>query len=264
MTPFLKWPGGKRWLLNHGLPQPAGYRRLVEPFLGGGAVFFGLEPPSALIADINPELINLYEVVRDAPQKLADVLGWHQERHSKEHFYATRSEVCDTPVKMAARTLYLNRTCWNGLYRLNKAGQFNVPIGTKTAVVMESDDFLSASQILQLADIKCQDFQSTIDATEDGDFLFVDPPYTVKHNVNGFLKYNEHIFAWDDQVRLVSSLERASLRGVSIVVTNADHQSVRELYQNGFQFRSLVRHSVLAGIGSARGLTTEALFTANI
>jgi DNA adenine methylase len=264
VLPFLKWAGGKRWLVQQGLPAPSRYDRLIEPFLGGGAVFFALEPEQALISDINPELINLYEVVRDNPGELRRILAWHQEQHSVEHYYSIRSRTYNSRFWRAARTLYLNRTCWNGLYRLNRKGEFNVPIGTKSGVIMLSDDFDRASAVLKNADIRCQDFEDTIAVAGKGDFLFVDPPYTVKHNLNGFLKYNETIFAWEDQVRLAAALRDAGRRGASVLVTNADHESVRELYSTSFAYIRVERASVLSGPARGRGQTTEALFTFNM
>ena len=263
MLPFLKWAGGKRWLVQAGeLYAPVNYVRLVEPFLGGGAVFFSLEPDCALLADINPELIELYEVVRDEPEHLQTLLGWHQEKHSPTHYYSIRGRSYHDKAWRAARTLYLNRTCWNGLYRLNKRGQFNVPIGTKTTILLE-ESFDEAARLLKSATLVCQDFEQTIDSSGKGDFLFVDPPYTVRHNMNGFLKYNEDIFSWDDQVRLKWSLLRASQRGAAIIVTNADHETVRELYAEDFTYKRLSRHSVLSGTVVGRGKTTEAMFILN-
>lgn len=262
-TPFLKWAGGKRWLVNFGLPQPERFDRYVEPFLGGAAVFFGLKPERALLSDINSELIELYEVMRDLPAVLWERMQEHHLRHSTEHYYAMRANIPSDRVGRAARTLYLNRTCWNGLYRVNQRGEFNVPIGTKTAVVMPDDDFLAIAKSLKEAEIRCCDFEETIDRTIAGDFLFVDPPYTVKHNMNGFVKYNECIFTWADQVRLRDAVVRAIARDVAIVVTNADHLSVIELYEDVATYRSVPRASVLAGPAERRGRTTEALFLAN-
>ncbi|WP_084717633.1 DNA adenine methylase [Sphingomonas sanxanigenens] len=265
IEPFLKWAGGKRWLTSSGgLPAPQHFDRYVEPFLGGGAVFFKLQPEVALLSDINGELIDLYRVVRDAPDALRERLEGHQARHCPEHYYATRAVVPDSLVERAARTLYLNRTCWNGLYRVNRKGEFNVPIGTKTAVVLEADDFLSIARNLQNADIRQCDFEETISQTVAGDFLFVDPPYTVRHNMNGFVKYNEKIFTWLDQVRLYAAVTAAAARGVSVVVTNADHESLRELYAGNFIYRRLSRSSVLSGLATGRGPTTEAMFIANL
>lgn len=264
MLPFLKWAGGKRWLAQSGeLVAPSSYERFIEPFLGGGAVFFSLEPGQAILSDINPELVELYEVVRDEPDQLRTILAWHQEKHSRDHYYAIRERQYRERAWRAGRMLYLNRTCWNGLYRLNRKGEFNVPIGTKTAILIE-ESFAEASALLARATLFCQDFATTIEQAGAGDFLFVDPPYTAKHNLNGFLKYNENIFSWGDQVRLHRCLVEAGARGASIVVTNADHASLHRLYSEGFTYRSVERQSVLSGSARGRGRTTEAIFTANM
>jgi len=262
-VPFLKWAGGKRWLMHAGLPRPLSFERYVEPFLGGGAIFFGLRPERALLSDINPELIELYEVMRDAPNALRTCMEFHHAQHDHDYYYVVRAQRPEGLIDRAARTLYLNRTCWNGLYRVNRRGEFNVPIGTKSAVVMPDDDFYAISSLLKRVEIACCDFESTIDQAKEGDFLFVDPPYTVKHNMNGFVKYNECIFTWADQIRLRDSVSRAASRGVAVVVTNADHPSVIELYDQVAEYRSVPRSSVLAGPGNRRGRTTEALFIAN-
>lgn len=264
VLPMLKWAGGKRWLANgNRLPVPPEYDRYVEPFVGSGAVFFHLEPATAILADLNPELINLYEVTRDQPAKLWRALVAHQIAHSSQYYYGVRSAKMEGELERAARFLYLNRTCWNGLYRVNKKGEFNVPIGTKQAVIMASDNFEETARLLRRAEIYCADFEDVVDKCSAGDFLFVDPPYTAKHNFNGFLKYNELIFGWSDQLRLHAALRRAADRGARVCVTNANHSSLRELYED-FELVTLTRHSVLAGKSDARGSTTEAMFTANI
>lgn len=265
IEPFLKWAGGKRWLASScALPSSSTFVRYIEPFLGGGAVFFALSPARALLSDINSELIALYQIVRDDPDRLKRVLEVHQALHSPEHYYAVRAEVPATALERAARMLYLNRTCWNGLYRVNRKGEFNVPIGTKTLVTSSEEDFKKISTALTKAEIRNSDFQSTIEDASAGDFLFVDPPYTVKHNMNGFIKYNENIFSWSDQIRLRDAVTAAAKRGVAVMVTNADHECVRELYERDFLYSSLVRSSVLSGLSSGRGATTEALFSANV
>lgn len=262
---FLKWAGGKRWLASSGhLPIPTSYTRYVEPFLGGGAVFFHLKPHNALLSDLNSELICLYEVMRDDPDALYDVMSRHEEYHSKDYYYQIRGFTPRSQVQIAARFLYLNRTCWNGLYRVNLKGKFNVPIGTKDSVIFDDDDFWTISTLLKQAEIRRSDFEPIIDSCKKGDFLFVDPPYTVQHNLNGFLKYNEKIFSWDDQIRLRNAVERAIEREVSIVVTNADHKSIRDLYRDVCNYQQIGRYSKLAGDSSKRGKTSEALFTANI
>jgi DNA adenine methylase len=263
--PFLKWAGGKRWLVYSGLMrQPKKYERFIEPFLGGGAVFFHMNPPAALLSDINPDLIELYKVMRDAPAQLQGLMNEHQERHDEIYYYGVRGEKPDTEISRAARFLYLNRTCWNGLYRVNLRGQFNVPKGTKDTVVFGGEDFASFAKALEGAELLCSDFEPVINRAGAGDFLFVDPPYTVKHNVNGFIKYNEQLFSWEDQVRLRDAVARACARGAAVVMTNADHQSVRDLYSDVLAYSAVERHSVLAGEASRRGKTTEAFFTHNI
>jgi len=265
MQPFLKWAGGKRWLASSELfPVPNSYSRYVEPFLGGAAVFFALLPQKAYLSDLNEDLILLYEVIRDAPGALYEKMEEHQEFHNEEYYYNLRSSSPRSDINRAAKFLYLNRTCWNGLYRVNLKGQFNVPIGTKNTVLFDDDDFEAVSSALKSARIECSDFEAIVENTSRGDFLFLDPPYTVQHNYNGFLKYNEKIFSWEDQIRLRDAVARAAARGVSIVLTNADHASIRNIYNGVCDYRSVNRASVLAASAANRGITTEALFTANI
>lgn len=260
MLPFLKWAGGKRWLVQSGqLEIPHRYERFIEPFLGGGAVFFSLAPKRALLSDVNLELIELYETVRDEPERLRIILEWHQEKHSPTHYYAIRNRRYRDKTWRAARTLYLNRTCWNGLYRLNRRGEFNVPIGTKSQILLE-ESFDAAAELLRGADLRCSDFEDSVNEAASGDLLFVDPPYTAKHNFNGFLKYNESIFSWDDQIRLRDACLRAANRGAYVIVTNADHESLRTLYSGHAAYEPLVRQSVLAANSQHRCRTTEALF----
>lgn len=263
MKPFLKWAGGKRWLFSDeflsDLPQ---FTRYIEPFLGGGAGFFAISPKMAILSDINPELINLYECIRSDPAAISSGLECFQKKHSKSHYYAVRAKGYSPGVDGAIRTLYLNRTCWNGLFRLNLRGEFNVPMGTKTAIYDPEEQFDEISELLGKADLTCRDFETTIDLAKQGDLVFVDPPYTVKHNVNGFIKYNESIFSWDDQVRLASAVRRAIARGARIVLTNADHESVRALYSDFQNIRSVTRSSVISGKASGRSKTTEMLLVA--
>ncbi|WP_170403754.1 DNA adenine methylase [Ruegeria arenilitoris] len=261
LKPFLKWAGGKRWLLPHLQDLlPKKYETYLEPFLGGGAVFFGLQPKSAVLTDLNGDLIELYQVVRDMPSEVQDKLSKHQLRHSKEYYYEVRAEVPECRIDRAARFLYLNRTCFNGLYRVNRRGEFNVPIGTKTKVLFETESFHDLSSSLSQAELSVADFESTIDRARKGDLLYVDPPYTVAHNFNGFVKYNDNIFSWEDQVRLRDSLDRAAERGAAIIVSNANHTSIDELYADFGTKHEMPRHSVIAGPSGRRVPTSELLF----
>ena len=258
--PFLKWAGGKRWLVErHSDALPRFNGRYIEPFLGGGSVFFHLSPLSALISDSNARLIECYIQVRDNHREVVRLLEEHQKLHSETHYYKVRAKIYDCETEKAAQFLYLNRTCFNGLYRVNMNGFFNVPIGTKSKVIDESESFSDISEALSKAEIRHCDFEETIDRAVSGDFVFVDPPYTVKHNLNGFLKYNEKIFSWDDQVRLRDAIVRASKRGAKVLITNAAHTSVVELYEGVGELRFVKRSSVLAGKSSARGSIEELL-----
>jgi DNA adenine methylase len=263
--PFLKWAGGKRWLVaNNRLPIPHGYRRYIEPFLGGDSVFFHLKPANAILSDLNEELIELYRVIRDSPMAIQALMEAHQKAHSKSHYYNVRASIPTTPNERASRMLYLNRACWNGLYRVNLKGEFNVPIGTKQSILFEGEELETFSSVLKSIELRCADFASTMAEAGEGDFVFIDPPYTVQHNLNGFVKYNERIFSWADQIRLRDAVRSAIKRGASVVITNADHASIRELYKGICDYCALERHSVLAGSAAKRGLTTEALFTSNL
>jgi len=265
IEPFLKWAGGKRWLVqSKKLPVPVTFNRYFEPFLGSGAVFFSLEPKKAILSDTNKDLIELYQIIRNRPKSLTQLMLSHHKKHCKEYYYKIRDSIPRTKLERAAKLLYLNRTCWNGLYRVNLNGKFNVPIGTKSSVIFETDDFPAISNLLRKTEIFARDFEEIIDTTRKADFVFVDPPYTVQHNNNNFIKYNENIFSWDDQIRLKESLMRAKRRGVQIVITNADASSIKELYGELGSYHKLIRASRLSGDPTKRGSTTEAMFLVNI
>ncbi|MDX8446400.1 DNA adenine methylase [Mesorhizobium captivum] len=258
LLPFLKWAGGKRWFAErcmHLIPET--FERYIEPFLGSGAMFFALRPKQAILSDLNEDLINCYRAVRDAPMAIAEMLAAHHAAHSEDHYYRVRADKPDELVVRAARFLYLNRTCWNGLYRVNRKNEFNVPIGTKTAVMLDSDDFEASSRILRSAELDNRDFEQTLALAGAADFVFVDPPYTVKHNLNGFVKYNDKIFSWADQVRLRDAVVEAAARGASVLVTNANHASIREIYDGVGCIEVVRRASVLAANSKHRVQTDE-------
>lgn len=260
--PFLKWAGGKRWLSNRvvelALPLTGKY---IEPFLGGGAIYFSLRPNQALLSDINFDLINAYKAVKNDPERVFILLKEHQRCHSKEYYYRMRAYKPRCELRMAARLIYLNRTCWNGLYRVNQRGEFNVPIGTKSSVLIQTDDWIALSGILKSTHLVCGDFEDSIEEAGSSDLVFADPPYTVKHNLNGFIKYNDALFSWGDQVRLRDALLRAKLRGAKVIATNADHASIRDLYKKHFHLEKVSRSSVLAGSSAHRGRFEELLIS---
>ena len=258
MVPFLKWAGGKRWLFNEQfIMRLPTFNRYIEPFLGSAAGFFKLAPENSLLSDVNEDLINLFRVIRDSPLRLSRAMGKLQSYHSQELYYRIRANEPKSEFSRAVRMLYLNRSCWNGLYRVNTQGKFNVPIGTKTNFILPTDDFARASEMLKKAKLECRDFEVAIDEAQRGDLVFLDPPYTVKHNMNGFVKYNENLFSWDDQTRLRNAALRAAHRGANVIVTNANHESVKNLYAGLGSFEVSCRHSVIAGSARARAATSE-------
>lgn len=261
VKPFLKWAGGKRWLVASDQFQPPKFEgRYIEPFLGGAAVYFHLRPASALLSDMNGRLIEVYQVVRDTPDLLRRSLRDLQNNHSRSFYYEERARKRTKPHTRAAQFLYLNRTCWNGLYRENQQGQFNVPIGTKSTIYDANENWKSISKLLSWAELTAGDFEQTVDKAEKGDFIFADPPYTTAHNNNGFVKYNQDIFSWKDQERLRDALVRAVGRGAKVMLTNADHESVHELFDADFEYKSISRSSIISGYRSGRGMTSEALY----
>ncbi|MES9962177.1 MAG: Dam family site-specific DNA-(adenine-N6)-methyltransferase [Candidatus Sedimenticola sp. 20ELBAFRAG] len=253
VSPFLKWAGGKRWFVHryaHLFPRT--FNRYIEPFLGGGAAFFHLAPQNAILGDANSDLINTYSALQSDWKLVYRYLKEHHKNHSQDYYYQQRQKQLRSSFAKAAQFIYLNRTCWNGLYRVNQKGAFNVPIGTKTSVVSEEDRFDRVSDMLQDVRLEVSDFEELIGYAEEGDFVFVDPPYTVRHNHNAFIKYNEKLFSWFDQERLFYALRRARNRGAIIVGTNAYHQSVRDLYEGEFGTMCVSRHSPISSKASTR------------
>jgi len=254
VDPFLRWPGGKRWFVaNHRHLLPSTFNRYIEPFLGAGAVYFHLRPQAATLGDTNAELTATYQAVKDDWKGLMQLLSLHQSQHCKAYYYKIRGSTPTSPLESAARLIYLNRTCFNGIYRVNKQGQFNVPIGTKDRVLLETDAFDAISELLANTELLASDFQPLIDNAKEGDLIFADPPYTVSHNLNGFIKYNERLFSWKDQERLARSLAKARDRGAQVVATNANHPSLRTLYAKyDFQIETVSRFSSISAKSTTR------------
>jgi DNA adenine methylase len=258
--PFLKWAGGKRWLFKryrHLFPQEIG--RLVDPFIGGGSSFFYLRPHTAILSDLNSDLIDLYSTVRTGPRILTKRLVHYHHSHGPNFFYKVRANKPSDPLKKAAWLLYLNRTCWNGLFRVNLRGEFNVPIGTKRKVFVGMGELDAAAEALKRATLLTSDFESVIDCAQRGDLIFADPPYFEKATTVRFLKYNSSVFSWQDQVRLQAALIRARQRGAVCFVTNANHRSLVDLYRDCGTIHRLKRQSVVSGQAKGRRLDQEIL-----
>lgn len=257
----MKWAGGKRWLLSRSefeIPNFEG--RYIEPFVGGGAVFFHVAPRTGTLADANPRLIAAYAALKDNWSAVYSHLKKYVKLHSAEFYYEERSKSRRSKYSRAAQFIYLNRTCFNGLYRENLKGQFNVPIGIKTQVLRPDDDFRAIAHALHNIDLRCQDFEETLASATSGDFIFVDPPYTVAHNANGFIEYNQKIFDWGDQVRLKGCVANALERGATVFLTNANHESIIELYADLGTPLVMPRNSKISGKLTGRGQSTEVLY----
>jgi DNA adenine methylase len=261
-TPILRWAGGKGWLVKH-LSKflPETFNNYHEPFLGGGSIFFNLRPRNkAFLSDVNPDLMNAHSQIRESPDEILHVL--ERFRNTKGDYYLVRGMTFSSPTEKAAQFIFLNRTCFNGLYRVNGKGEFNVPYGFKSyRMLFDPDRFVRLSQLLKQANLWCGDFEDSLDNVRKGDLVFLDPPYIVSHIKNGFIKYNEKLFSWSDQERLVAFIEKIRRRGAYYILTNAKHESIRALFGREDQPIIVYRNSVIGGHGAMRGPIEEYVFT---
>jgi DNA adenine methylase len=265
MDSFLRWAGGKRWFISKYVDLiPKKFNRYFEPFLGSGSVFFHLAPSNAFLGDLNNELVSAFQAIKDDWITVYNYLIIHHKNHNKNYYYQIRANDSINTSEKAARFIYLNRTCFNGIYRVNSQGRFNVPKGTMDAVILEKDNFELISSCLAKAELRKSDFESLITDAQNGDLIFADPPYTVRHNNNGFISYNEKLFSWEDQIRLADTLNKAKERGVKVVLTNANNHSIRELYENnGFLIKTVSRYSSISALPQNRKQFEELVILAN-
>ena len=231
--PILKWAGGKTQMLGDLLPKvPKSYGRYIEPFFGGGAMFFALQPENAIIADSNPELINMYRQVATNVDEVICYLKKYE--NTSEMFYAVREQdwMCLPNAEAAARTIFLNRTCFNGLYRVNKQGKFNVPYGKYVnPKICDVEGLKAASEALKKAEILCGDYLLVLEHyAQAGDFVFLDPPYLPISEYADFKRYTKEQFYEEDHVELAKMIMRLQERGCHVVLTNSNHPLVHELY----------------------------------
>jgi DNA adenine methylase len=261
--PFrLKWAGGKRWLadaLIASLRQDTFDAGLCEPFAGGAALSFATGRRGQLhLADTNRDLIETYRAIQVMPDSVAR--GLAELEISPKIFEQIRSGVPKTTLRRAIRTIYLNRTAFNGLWRVNARGRFNVPYGCKPETRLPRFEELQAtSAILEGAKLEVADFETAAMSTTSP-IVYFDPPYTVSHNNNGFIRYNERIFSWDDQKRLARAASQLAEHGQAVVVSNAFHDDVRELYRGGpFKQYRVSRATNLAARVDRRGAVNELL-----
>ena len=258
--PVLKWAGGKGWIAGAARAiSPPTIKRYYEPFLGGGAFFLALMPDDALLSDANEDLIETYQAIKEHPDAVIRHLQTYP--YEKEFYYRMRKSKPRSAAARAARFVYLNRTCWNGLYRVNRLGEFNTPFGKlRNPTVCNRDRILKLSSMLTRKELVAEDFEHIANKVTRGDFVYFDPPYITGHQDNGFLKYNKRLFSWEDQTRLARLGVELAKKGVFVLVSNADHRSVVSLYE-GFNYYRMSRKSLIAGKIACRTVTSEALLS---
>ncbi len=268
--PFVKWAGGKRQLLPALLRRlPANFRRYHEPFVGGGALFFALRgqnrlPHGARLSDINPELVNAYQVVRDRVETLIVVLGTF--RNEEDFYYEIRAQQPSTldPVQRAARLLYLNRTCFNGLFRENRAGHFNVPYGRyRNPQFLRENDLRAASQALRGITIEQASFAELEPHVEAGDLVYFDPPYAPLSRTASFTSYSRGGFDEAAQRRLGELVRRLGERGVHVLVSNSSARLIYDIYSgDGLHVEQILASRAINSRADRRGKIPELLITA--
>ena len=259
---FLRWAGSKRALINEIKEYfPNKYSNYFEPFLGSGALFFSISDKSnCFISDSNQKLINTYIQIRDNVDNVIEHLKKY--RNEKEFYYFIRNYETKSLIEEASKFIFLNRTCFNGLYRVNKNDKFNVPYGKRPNVDFVTEELLrNVSFSLKSVNIFSCDFEDTISKIKRNDLVFIDPPYVVSHNDNGFIEYNQKIFSWEDQIRLHDYIQSIIKKRAYFILTNAAHLSLKELYSDICIPVEMKRISKIGGKNSYRGIVNEFLFT---
>lgn len=267
VKPFLRWAGGKRWLTKSIVNfLPLEFNNYHEPFLGGGSIFLflksnGLIKNQSYLSDFNEELINTYKQIATNPNDLISALK--KFKNNKEDYYKIRSLRPNADLIKAARFLYLNKASFNGIYRVNRNGEYNVPYGNRNLKDFYTEENIkNVSEILKSnTSIDSKDFFECINNVEKGDLVFLDPPYTVAHENNGFVQYNQKIFLWEDQERLKDLLMEINKRDAFFILTNAKHESIKELFSNVGKRVKVQRQSLIGGIGASREEINEYIFT---
>lgn len=243
VSPVLKWVGGKRQLLDVILPLiPEEYSTYYEPFLGGGAVLFELQPKKAVINDLNKELVNVYQVIQTNPGELLEQLKRHQQNSCQEYYYKVReldrSQECYgglRPEERAARIIYLNKTCFNGLFRVNKMGQFNVPWGRyENPNIVNEDAVWAIHKYLKRKTVRicCGDYRDALKNIRKGSFVYFDPPYVPISQSSSFTRYTAGGFGEEEQMELKRQCDKLSSRGVKFLLSNSASPFIEELYRD--------------------------------
>jgi len=259
--PFLKWAGGKRRLLPQLVESmPGEWGTYFEPFLGGGALFFATEPCRAVLSDSNERLVRTWRCVRDNPGALIESLS--DCPHDPEFFQAQRERNIDaeSDLDVATWMLYLNRTAYNGLYRVNGQGRFNVPFGRyENPTICDSVRIRRCSEALRGVSIEHRDYMAILDHAVEGDFVYFDPPYVPLSDSASFTAYTRDGFTLDDQVRLRDLARTLKERGVAVLLSNSSAPKVYELYKEGFGLREVMVGRAINSKRDGRGKVAELL-----
>lgn len=267
IQPFLRWAGGKRWFVKHiDRFLPIRFNNYHEPFLGGASIFLHLKnnrkiKGHAFLSDFNEDLINVYKQIQDSYKEVINYL--EKYKNEKDDYYRIRSLTAQNDIEKAAIFIYLNRTSYNGIYRVNRSGQYNVPFGyRKGRTILENDDFSYFHSLLKKDVSFCVgDFELIKTNLKKGDLVFLDPPYTVAHENNGFIQYNQQIFSWEDQERLAELLSYISKENAYFILTNAAHESIKKLFGDLGKLTVVQRPSTIGGKGAKRTLVNEYVFS---
>lgn len=273
VQPFLKWAGGKRQLLPKIREYfPRKFELYFEPFIGAGAVLFDVQPGNALINDANTELVNCYEIIKQQPEELIKKALAHPI--SAEHFYCLRSQDRDPglgslpAVDRAARIIYLNKTCFNGLFRVNSHGHFNVPFGNYSDPTVVNKSVINAvSQYLNTANVQIsnEDFEDAVAGAGQGDFVYLDPPYDPISDTSSFTGYNLTSFGREEQRRLKNVCDQLNRRRCKLLLSNSATDFIKELYneKNKYTVIEVPANRNINSVGTARGKINELLIFNN-
>lgn len=270
--PFVKWVGGKRQLLKQfrlrNLYPPEKFNpiknKYFEPFVGGGAVFFDLLPKNAVISDLNKELITTYKIIRDNPNNLIKSLKKH--KINKEYFLKVRAKDPNklSDLDVASRFIFLNRTAFNGLYRVNSSGQYNVPFGKyKNPLICDEVNIKRVSSVLKGVDILNQDYKEVLKNAKKGDFVYFDPPYYPVSRTSSFTSYTKESFLDKAQIELRDVFLRLTKKGCFVMLSNSDTQFINKIYSGfkGVRINKVYAGRAINSKASRRGKITEVLIT---
>jgi len=266
-APVVKWAGGKSRLLPELTARmPRSYKRYHEPFLGGGALFFETQPAAAVLSDANEELIGCYRAVRRHVNEVILLLAEHRARHSDAYFYEMRSrwnekESAPGDPERAAAFIYLNKTCYNGLWRVNSKGRFNVPVGRYTnPTLFDAERLQGAARLLRHAVLAAGSFERVLDEAEAGDFVYFDPPYVPVSATANFASYTKDVFGLSDQKRLAQVFRELDERGCAVMASNSDAPVVRRLYA-GFKIERVFCSRAINSNARSRGAVREVIIS---